>query len=280
MFHLGLNEEDIKKSVIISDNILLQNPDYLCLVGSKLYGTNTNNSDTDIRGFIFLPPEYVLGYKKFGQHESIYSDIDIVVWSVNKLVNMLLSGSSVAIEMMFCPDTYTIRESELAKEIKRNRTFFMSKKCIKNYLGYAEHEWRKVKGEITRELGNKRKEDILKYGYSVKNAYHAIRILQQAESLESYNFIGFPCQSREFLKAIKFGDVSFEEAEQVYLSTLRRVELGLETTYLPEIPAYEKINKLLCQMNLRNILSSLVPPNTYKLPFYQHQVGEEIKDGF
>ena len=36
---------------------------------------------------------------------------DVVIWNVEKFVKMLLNGSSVAFEMLFCPDNLIIRKS-------------------------------------------------------------------------------------------------------------------------------------------------------------------------
>ncbi len=136
MFNVNYKEGNARESTIMTDIPYLKNPDFLCVVGSKLYGTDNEDSDLDIRGFTFLPKEFLLGIKKFEQHQNITSG-DIVVWSVEKYVKMLLNGSSVAFEMLFCPDKFTIRKSEVAQSLIQHKTWFISQRVIKSALGYA-----------------------------------------------------------------------------------------------------------------------------------------------
>lgn len=37
------------------------NPDLLCVTGSRLYGVSTPDSDTDYRGFVAEPLSYLIG---------------------------------------------------------------------------------------------------------------------------------------------------------------------------------------------------------------------------
>jgi hypothetical protein len=255
MFKVDYLEDYPSQSVVTTDIPYLKNPDFLCVIGSRLYGTENENSDLDIRGFVFMPKDYTLGIKKFEQHmPQNLSDGDFVVWSVEKFVNMLLKGSSVAFEMLFCPDTHVLRKSAVAKALMVNKAWFVSQRVIKASLGYAQSEWRKVKGETTRDLGARRKAEIEKYGYSVRNASHAIRILDSFYSLGKYGSMKFPCDGHAFLKAVKEGNVKFEDAEGIYEQSLERLEECLDL--VPRKVPLEKINNLLVSLNLKLLLTS------------------------
>mgnify|MGYP001619706391 CR=1 FL=1 len=98
------------------ENPAFAKPDFLCVVGSHLYGTNIENSDTDVRGFTFLTPEYMLGIKNFDLIEHS-KEHDLVIWSVKKFINMLLNGSTIAFEMLSCSQESIIECSDLAKRL-------------------------------------------------------------------------------------------------------------------------------------------------------------------
>lgn len=256
MFKITLNKDDLKQSIIHTNIDYLKNPDFLCVVGSHLYGTADEDSDMDIRGFSFLPKEFLLGIKKFEQHQNLTDKDDVVVWSVEKYTKMLLNGSTIAFEMLFCPDSKIIRCSPLAYNLLRHKQVFISQRVIKSILGYAQNEWRKVLGETTRDLGAKRKEHIEQKGYSYKNAYHALRILDSGIELAVYGMITFPTQGRGFLRAVKTGDVKFGDVEPLYTRSLSKLETLLSSVTRKQDVDY--INDMLVKLNLKRILTDLI----------------------
>lgn len=253
MFNVNYKKTNPKESIITTDLYYLKEPDFVCIIGSKLYGTDNANSDLDIRGFTFMPKEFLLGIKRFEQHDPpVSNDSDTVIWNVEKFVKMLLNGSSVAFEMLFCPDSLIIRKSEAAHTLMKYKTWFISQRVIKSALGYAQSEWRKVVGDTTRDLGVQRKEHIKEKGYSYKNASHAIRILDLYCELAEYGSMSFPVQGCGFIKAVKDGNVDFKDVEGIYNSALYRLEKKLPD--VPKKQETEKINDLLVKLNLKRLL--------------------------
>jgi predicted nucleotidyltransferase len=256
MFKVYLNKDDVKKSIVTTDIQYLKEPDFLCIVGSRLYGTSNDDSDLDIRGFSFVPNKLALGIKKFEQHQNLTDGDDTVVWSAEKYVKMLMSGSTIAFEMLFCPDSHIIRCSDLARELLSHKTYYISRRTITSMLGYGKNEWRKVKGEVTRDLGEKRKKHIEERGYSYKNAYHALRILDSGLSLAKYKTMKFPVDGYEFYKAIKNGDVDFKDIEPLYERSLAGLEALLDD--MPKEQEINKVNDLLVRLSIKNILREVI----------------------
>jgi hypothetical protein len=253
MFKVDFKEENPRESVITSDIDYLKEPDFVCVIGSKLYGTDGPDSDLDIRGFTFMPKEFLLGIKRFEQHDPpVSKESDVVIWNVEKFIKMLLNGSSVAFEMLFCPDNLIIRKSKAAHAILEQKTLFISQRVIKSALGYAQSEWRKVKGDVTRDLGARRKEHIKEKGYSYRNASHAIRILDLYCDLADYGMMKFPVTGSAFIKAVKEGNVPFKDVEGIYTRALDKLEKKLPD--VPKKQKSEKINDLLVRLNLKRLL--------------------------
>lgn len=87
---------------------------YLSHFGSKLYGTNTENSDIDLKG-IFLPNEedLLLGkLEKFSAYstgnngsKNSKDDIDLEMWSLHNFLRMVQKGETAALDLLFSFNT-------------------------------------------------------------------------------------------------------------------------------------------------------------------------------
>jgi hypothetical protein len=116
-----------------------------CLFGSHLYGTNTENSDTDYKS-VFLPPIEDLILQKNtntiststgnGNSKNSANDVDNEYFSLHKYLKMLLEGQAVAMDMFFAPDSMIIEKTEHWDIIRSYKEHFISRN-IKPYIGYA-----------------------------------------------------------------------------------------------------------------------------------------------
>lgn len=121
-----------------------QDQDLLVLTGSKLYGTSTPNSDTDYRGFVVPPKEYLLGLKEFNQYQSPTEDK--TVYSIKGFFKELIKGNTQCMETLFAPDENIIALSSVGKKVLENRNIFLSQHNIRTIVGFAMAEWRKAEG--------------------------------------------------------------------------------------------------------------------------------------
>lgn len=123
----------------------LAKPDYLVVTGSRLYGSNTPDSDQDERGFIVPPYEYIIGLGRFDQRVEL-EPVDRVLFSVQKLFALLRQANPQAYELLWVPEDKILRMNEVGRQVREARTLFASKRFYRRIMGYAESEWRKVKG--------------------------------------------------------------------------------------------------------------------------------------
>lgn len=121
--------------------------------GSHLYGTDTPNSDLDLKG-IYLPTakEIVLGnYKKTistSRPKSEFErnnkdDVDMEIFSLDRYLDLLVQGQTVALDMLFAPHlsytNSTPQGNQLMYEIYINRHELLNKN-VNAFVGYARQQ--------------------------------------------------------------------------------------------------------------------------------------------
>lgn len=128
--------------------------------GSHLYGTDTENSDLDLKG-IYLPDarDILLGtYKKtisttrpkqpFERNNK--DDVDIEIFSIDRYLKLLAEGQTVALDILFAPkESYTFQthSTVFLEQIFKSRDKILHKN-INAFVGYARQQAAKygVKG--------------------------------------------------------------------------------------------------------------------------------------
>lgn len=114
--------------------------------GSILHGTNTPNSDIDIKG-IFLPdikqvllndiPKSInTSTKKDSSMKNTKDDIDYVMYSLHHFLELAMAGKTEAIDMLHVNDSNILEQNYIWKEIVKNKDKFYTKN-LKSLLDYA-----------------------------------------------------------------------------------------------------------------------------------------------
>jgi len=122
---------------------VLKFPDYSTCAGSRLYGTNRESSDVDIRGFTFPPFEYLIGTKEFKCQEM---DEDTKIYSVKYFLQLALKGDPESVERFFIPADKIFHFSDNAKRILALKDDIISMRIYRRIMGYSYSEWRKAMG--------------------------------------------------------------------------------------------------------------------------------------
>ena len=116
--------------------------------GSHLYGLDTPNSDTDIKG-IFLPTidELLLGnYPKSIKHttgkanqKNTKDDIDSEFYSLPYFIKLCMEGNTTALDMLHSTESSTIKTSDVWEDLKSKRRMFYTS-SMQSLVGYARHQ--------------------------------------------------------------------------------------------------------------------------------------------
>ena len=144
--------------------------------GSRSHNTNKESSDWDFSGIYIGDTKRHLGMNpvqesfqnKEGQEKPDYS-----FHEVGKFCKLLLLGNPGIFEMLFTEIMY-ISTPEW-EELKANRKRFLSKSVVRQYLGYAEGQLKRlVQSSYLHTKGGE---------YNEKWAYHLIRLLMDVERI-------------------------------------------------------------------------------------------------
>ena len=170
------SKENPKKFIIknITTEKILKEGDrliFLTKVGSSLYGTDTKNSDLDIRG-MFLPSKDSLILNETRNVYGKYStstkdnqkngkeDIDLELWSLQYFFKKIQKGDTNAFDLLLAssnPQTVIYSDYFFEKKVYNNRKKLMGWKAIdKSFLGYAYGKMKKYQSRNGNKVKNLR----------------------------------------------------------------------------------------------------------------------------
>jgi len=111
--------------------------------GSKLYGTDDEFSDTDIRGVFICPKKYLLNINKPQQLEDKKNDI--VFHEIIRYFKLLTDNNPNIVETLFVPNEFILYKNKYWDKIVENKKLFISKKCRFTHLGYAFSQAKRIR---------------------------------------------------------------------------------------------------------------------------------------
>jgi uncharacterized protein len=205
---------------------------YRCVVGSRAFGLDDENSDTDVRG-IYLPPAR-LHWSLFGVPEQLENDEkQECFWELQKFLTLALKANPNILE---CLNTPLVEfADEIAQEILAMRQIFFSKLVYQTYNGYVLSQFKKLEQDL-RTRGEIR----------WKHAMHLIRLLLQGiEILQNGELNVTVGENRQNLLAIKRGETAWKDINDWRLRLHKDFEEAFRKTNLPERPDYERANEFL-----------------------------------
>lgn len=116
---------------------------FKCIVGSTAYGTNTEKSDTDIKGVYIQSNEDVLGlnYKDF-----VKVTADEEYFEIRNYIHLLSKANPSVLEMLFVDDKFVLYCHPSFQILRDNRYLFLTKQCKNSFVGMAVQQLHKAKG--------------------------------------------------------------------------------------------------------------------------------------
>jgi hypothetical protein len=205
---------------------------YRCIVGSRAYGLDTEDSDTDLRGIYLAPTD--LQWSLYGAPEQFEDNANQeCYWELQKFLIMALRANPNILECLYSPLVEKI--TPLGKELLEIRESFLSQMIFQTFNGYAMSQFKKIEQD-RRNTGEVR----------WKHAMHLLRLLLTGAATLREGRVPVRVEAhRERLLAVKRGELPWPEVESWRLQLHREFEDALQITNLPERPDYETANRFL-----------------------------------
>lgn len=248
-----------EKGLIHPPDWLPLNIHYEVIMGSECYGVALDTSDKDIYGWCIPAKEYVFphvaGYihgfddipkfEQFQQHHikdtSEKCEYDITIYSIIKYFKLVMQNNPNMIDSLFVPVNCITHITQVGQMVRDERKSFLHKGSWHRFKGYSFQQLHKLKNKNKEGV---RKEDIEKYGYSLKFAYHLVRLLLEIRQILEEGDLDLQ-RNKEKLSSIRRGEWSEERIIQFFEEQERDLELLYNKSNLPYGPDVNKIRTLL-----------------------------------
>jgi predicted nucleotidyltransferase len=205
---------------------------YRCIVGSRAFGLDNENSDIDRRG-IYLPPAEI-HWSLYGIPEQLENrENQECYWELQKFIILALKANPNVLECLYTPLVETA--NPLAEELLSIREIFLSQLVYQTYNGYVMSQFKKMEQDLRTQKQVR-----------LKHAMHLIRLLLSGISILEDGIVPVKVEKHQAaLLAIRQGEMSWDEINTWRLSLHQDLDTALEKTMLPERPNYEQANAFL-----------------------------------
>ena len=113
-----------------------------CISGSKAYGLDTPESDTDIKGVFVLPKNEFYGLNYIPQVNNETNDV--VFYELGRFIELLAVNNPNILELLSTPKSEVLFKHPFLKDIKTE--IFLSKLCKDTFGRFALSQIKKAKG--------------------------------------------------------------------------------------------------------------------------------------
>src|SRR5882724_6259050 len=205
---------------------------YRCVVGSRAYGLDNEESDTDRRGIYLAPAE--LQWSLFGAPEQFEDNAtQSCYWELQKFLTMALKANPNILECLYSPMVEKV--TPLGAELVDARQGFLSQMIFQTFNGYAMSQFKKIEQDI-RNSGEIR----------WKHAMHLLRLLLTDATTLREGHVPVRVEAhRDRLLAVKLGELPWAEVDAWRKELHHDFERAVTETKLPERPDYEAANRFL-----------------------------------
>jgi uncharacterized protein len=231
---------------------------HLFVGGSELHGAKIGQTDdTDLYGVYIERPEDALGLSP--REHFVWStagnerrngpdDVDVTLYSLRKWAGMAAKGNATALHFLFADPVEVA--PRMWRKIQKNRAVFLSRMSARQFLGFADSQFKRLTGEKGSGKKGQRPEYIGKFGYDTKAAMHGLRLLYECLELMLHGRITLPRPEKELLIEVRSGAWRFERLLAHAQRMFKEVDDAVKSSPLPEKVDYAAISKLVAEAHL------------------------------
>ena len=235
-----------------------QNLIQLFVGGSELHGAKVGKTDdTDLYGVYIEDPQHALGLEP--REHFVWStagderrngpdDVDVTLYSLRKWAGMAAKGNATALHFLFAEPKEV--DPKAWKKIQAQREVFLSRGSAKQFLGFADDQFKRLTGEKGSGKKGQRPEYIGKFGYDTKAAMHGLRLLYECLELMAHRRITLPRPEKDLLIEVRSGEWTLERVLAHAKKLMKEVEEAVASSPLPETIDRTAISRLVAQIHL------------------------------
>lgn len=253
----------LEKRLIEAPPLLHNTVQYETIMGSLAYGVSNEASDLDIYAFCIPPKEVVFPHlrgeifgfgtqqQRFEQYQNHGIELpderrvyDITCYNIVKYFQLCMENNPNMIDSLFTPQRAVTHCTQIGNLVRENRRLFLHKGAWFKFKGYAYSQLHKISTKAEAKKSGKRRDDIEKYGYDVKFAYHTVRLLNEIEQILIEGDLDLT-RNREQLKSIRDGMWTLAEIQAYFTKKESELETAYTQSTLPKKPPETHIKQLL-----------------------------------
>lgn len=118
--------------------------------GSMAYGTDTPDSDIDVRGFYLNPVEEWIGLEQDSE-QLVLEDSDTVVFSLKKVMGLFLSCNPNVVELLGLRREDILFSSEDGEQVLEQGHRLLSQRAVSTFGGFAFQQRRRLDALLQKE---------------------------------------------------------------------------------------------------------------------------------
>lgn len=206
------------------------------VVGSRAYGLETAESDTDRRGVYVAPTELFWRLDKPPTH--LEGPLpEQFSWEVERFCSLALEANPTVLECLWSP--LVERITETGRELRDLRPAFLSRKAHRTFLRYAERQFQRSSADRGGPV-------------KWKHIMHLLRLLISGRHLvETGGLLVDVAPYRDRLLAVRRGEVSWEEITSWRAELSAGLDAALDASPLPEAPDRAAVEDFLISVRRR-----------------------------
>ena len=240
-----INQQNPEQQWIV-DNLL-----FMTVSGSRLYGTNSENSDYDVRGVVLPPKDYWVGARSFEQFvcKMPAHDLDFCIYDFRKWLNLTVAVNPNVVELLYVnkDNPNVCFWSDDWDKIRKETKKLINQRAYIGFHGYSTSQMKKMSIKQANKTGRQYIAQAM--GFDTKFVSHAFRLIHQGEELMLKNNMTFPRPEAQLLKDIRNG-MKYNQNQQMkcladWEEEQKRLEIAKENTCLPEKADFNLYNNLL-----------------------------------
>ena len=229
-------------------------------IGSRLYGTNSSDSDTDTMSICIRPArDYLLGFNTASWVEG-----ENTIYELRFFLKLAAAANLNVLPALWV-ETWTHCLGRLGLDVvslRTQRNRFLSKALYNTGTGYALQQLADVENENrghSGKLGEKRKALIELHGYDTKAAMHTVRLARMTREYLRSPADGLMVRrpDSDELLAIRNGEWKKEAVIKEVRGLIADCDKLIKTTTAPEQPDRKWIDDFLIGVLSRHIKESL-----------------------